>query len=193
MPVADLPRPWSDRAGDVVVVGRLTPQKRIHLALEAMAIARARDLGRCLVIVGDGPSRAALERLAGSLQLGNAVRFVGEVAPEAVPEYFEHAVCCLMPADGEGFGLAAAEALMQGVPVVACRDGGGLVDLVPTNGAGRVVAPDGNSIALALEELTSDPGAGPAARVAGAEWRSRLTPDFVAERCMNWYQRALHA
>ena len=37
----------------------------------------------------------------------------------------------LFPAQGEGFGLAAAEALMAGVPVVACWDGGGLLDVVP--------------------------------------------------------------
>lgn len=193
MPVADLPRPLSDRTGDVVVIGRLTPQKRIHLALEAMAIARARGLARRLSIVGDGPARPALERQAAILQLGDAVRFVGEVAPNAVPECLAHAVCCLMPAEREGFGLAAAEALMQGVPVVACLDGGGLVDLVPAGGAGRVVASDADAIAGALQELVSDAGAGPAAREAGAPWRMRLTPDFVAGRCMDWYQRARRA
>ena len=44
----------------------------------------------------------------------------------------------LFPARDEGFGLTAAEALMAaGVPVVACTDGGGVLDVVPSSGAGR--------------------------------------------------------
>jgi hypothetical protein len=42
-------------------------------------------------------------------------------------------------------------------------------------------------------ELLRDPGARDAARAEGAQWRARLSPDFVADRCLTWYQRALHA
>jgi glycosyltransferase involved in cell wall biosynthesis len=98
-----------------------------------------------------------------------------------------------MPAKGEGFGLAAAEALMQGVPVVACVDGGGLCDLVPPTGAGRLVRPSADAIASAVVSVLNDTGARSAARAEGIQWRERLAPAFVAQRCLTWYQRALDA
>jgi glycosyltransferase involved in cell wall biosynthesis len=193
MPVATVDRPWSDGSGDVVVVGRLSGQKRVNLALDAMAIARRSGVNFRLTIAGDGPERPALERQALALGLSDAVRFVGEVPPAAIPLLLATASCCLMPARHEGFGLAAAEALMQGVPVVSCVDGGGLCDIVPAGGSGRIVAPDADAIATAVLELLRDPGARDAARAEGAQWRARLSSDFVADRCLTWYQRALHA
>jgi glycosyltransferase involved in cell wall biosynthesis len=193
MPVAPADRPWSDGSGDVVVIGRLSGQKRVNLALDAMAIVRRSGTNRRLTIAGEGPMRPALERQALALGVSDAVRFVGEVPPAGVPALLATASCCLMPAQHEGFGLAAAEALMQGVPVVICVDGGGLCDIVPAAGPGRTVAPDAGAIAAAMLELLRDPGARDAARAEGAQWRARLSPDFVAERCLTWYQRALHA
>jgi glycosyltransferase involved in cell wall biosynthesis len=193
MPVMDLDRPWSDRSGAVVVLGRLTHQKRVDLAIAGFAAACRRGFARQLRIVGDGPTRSALERQAGELGVQDVVQFVGEVAPAAVPRMFATASCCLMPARDEGFGLAAAEALMQGVPVVACSDGGGLLDVVPASGAGRIVPADAGSIADAMLDLAAATDVIDAARAAGMRWRTALSPDFVADRCLTWYQRALHA
>ena len=193
MPVTAVPRPWSDGSGNVVVVGRLSGQKRLGLAIDAMAIAVSRGVNRRLTIAGDGPARGALERRVMALGLSGSVRFVGEVPPARVPAIFETAACCLMPARNEGFGLAAAEALMQGVPVVACRDGGGLSEIVPDGGAGRLVAAEAGSIAAALIDVLHDPRSRDAARAEGSRWRERLSPDFAAQRCLAWYQRALHA
>jgi glycosyltransferase involved in cell wall biosynthesis len=193
MPVTLTERPWSDGSGDVVVVGRLTEQKRVHLAIDAAVIAKRRGSAWRLMIVGDGPARLALERRAVESGVGDAIRFVGALAPADVPVVFATAACCIMPAKGEGFGLAAAEALMQGVPVVACLDGGGLCEFVPSSGAGRVVAPAAEAIAGAVAELLGDTAAPDAARTQGTQWRERLAPSFVAQRCLTWYQRALNA
>ena len=127
------------------------------------------------------------------LGLAEVVRFAGQVAPDKIPGYLATAVCCVMPAAGEGFGLAAAEALIQGVPVVACIDGGGLKDVVPSSGAGRLVAPNAGAIATAVTELMQDAGTDTAARTTGMHWRGVLAPQAVAQRCLTWYQRALHA
>ena len=192
MPVADVSRPWSTGGGGVVVVGRLSGQKRVALAIHAFAEARQAGLTLPLTIVGDGPTRDALQRMVGGLGLAGAVHFVGEVPPFRVPEFFATADCCLMTAESEGLGLTAAEALMQGVPVVACRDGGGVLDVVPETGAGRVVAPDAGAISTGLRALLADPGARAAAKAEGEQWRRRLSPDFVAERSLGWYRQALH-
>lgn len=193
MPVANVERPWSVGGGGIVVLGRLTEQKRVHLALDAYAEMRRRGERRPLTIAGDGAARAALKVQAGGLALGDTVRFLGEVAPAAVPELLGRADLVLIPSIAEGFGLVAAEALMQGVPVVACEDGGGLLDVVPASGAGRVVAPLADAIADAARSLLQDPAVPDAARRAGEQWRERLSPEFVADRCLAWYRRALDA
>lgn len=193
MPVVAVDRPWSDGSGDVVVVGRLSAQKRVDLAIAALAVARRAGATWRLLVVGDGPVRPALEQRAAELGVADAVRFVGAIAPADVAVVYATAACCIMPAKGEGFGLAAAEALMQGVPVVACLDGGGLCDLVPHEGAGRLVRPAPESVAAAVTELLNDPAARDAARAEGIQWRERLSPGFVAKRCLTWYQRALNA
>lgn len=193
MPVVNVARPWTVGGGGIVVLGRLTEQKRVHLAIDAFAEARRRGLATTLTIAGDGATRAALKVQAGGLALGDTVRFLGEITPARVPELLGTADLVLVPSIAEGFGLVAAEALMQGVPVVACDDGGGLLDVVPSSGAGRVVAPIADAIADAALTLLQDPAVPEAARRAGEEWRERLSPEFVADRCLAWYRRALDA
>lgn len=192
MPVPAIDRPVTIRGGGVVIVGRLSEQKRVDLGIAGYAEARQRGLTMPLTIVGDGPRRAALQSMVGGLGLKEVVTFTGEVAPSRVPDYLGTADCCLMTAEAEGLGLTAAEALMQGVPVVACEDGGGVLDVVPASGAGRVVAPNAAAIGAALIELLDDPAAHAAAILVGEEWRDRLSAARVADCCLRWYQEALH-
>lgn len=191
MPVAATDRPRSVGGGGVIVLGRLTPQKRTGLAIDAWQLARDNGLALPLTIIGDGPERPMLERHAASVAGAGTVRFVGTVAPEQVPGFLATADVMLMTAHDEGFGLAAAEALMQGVPVVACTDGGGLLDIVPDSGGGRRAAPTAAAIASALGEMAADRSAADAAHAAGAVWRERLAPGYVATRAIEWYRQAL--
>lgn len=184
---------WSAGGAGLLVVSRLVAQKRVDLALEALAVLH--DVGRHfpLTIVGDGPERPALEALAKRLGVAGQVRFTGALPAEGVLAALMGADVALVPAVGEGFGLVAAEALMAGVPVVACRDGGGLLDVVPVAGAGRLAEPDPAALAQATGALLDDPGARAAARASGEEWRARLAPAAVAARFREWYAEALGA
>ncbi len=193
MPVLGVERPLSRGGGGIVVIGRLTPQKRVDLAIRAYAALRTRGTHIPLTIVGDGSTMDELVALAGSLGIAGHVRFTGAMAPAEVPAMLATADCCLMTAQEEGLGLVAAEALMQGVPVVVCTDGGGVLDVVPADGAGRVVPPDAFAIAGAIESVLADRAAREAAGVLGATWSARLSPGFVAERAIGWYERALRA
>ncbi len=177
--------------GGVVTVGRLVGQKRIDLVLEA--VARLAEQGRrvALTIIGDGPLRSPLEEHAQRLGLAASVRFLGEVEPAALAESIGNADVFAFPARGEGLGLAAAEALLLGVPVVATRGGGGVTDIVPEQGAGRVVAEGSPSeMARAIAELLDDPDARSRAVEAGRRLRARLDPDGVAARFEALYARA---
>ncbi len=180
--------------GGVVTVGRLTKQKRINVILEALAWLRAEGRTLPLTVVGDGPERAALEQTARELGLESHTRFAGAVAPERVPELVGDADVFAFPAVGEGLGLAAVEALLLGIPVVAATDGGGVTDVVPPTGAGRLVPPnDVAALARAIDELARDPESRRRAAEAGGALRHRVEPAAVAERFEAVYRQALDA
>lgn len=191
MPVDASGYPWTTGGGGIVTIARLTRQKRVHLALEALACLVELGQEAPLTIVGDGPERGALEALAGRLGVARLVTFAGGVPPDRVPEFLARADLMLFPAQGEGFGLAAAEALMAGVPVVACWDGGGVLDVVPERGAGRLTLPAAEALADAALDVLGDPERLPRSRVEGEACRRRLSPDHVAEVCEGWYREAL--
>ena len=191
MPIDASRYTWTTGGGGLVVVARLTSQKRVHLALEALACLV--ELGRevPLTIVGDGPERAALEALAKRRGIAHLVTFAGAVPSERVPEFLAKADLMLFPSEGEGFGLAAAEALVAGVPVIACWDGGGVLDVVPERGAGRLTLPAAEALADAALDVLDDPDRLAQGRAEGESWRQRLAPDHVAEVCEGWYREAL--
>ena len=98
-----------------LIVSRLIAYKRIDLAIGACT-----RLGRRLVVVGDGPDRARLERLAGP-----TVEFLGRVSDEMVSRTVAGCRALLFPGE-EDFGLAPLEANAAGRPVIAWRGGGAL-------------------------------------------------------------------
>lgn len=182
---------WSAGGSGLVVIARLTPQKRVALALQAVHQLLKQGLVVRLRIVGDGQERAELESLCDRLNLRSQVTFAGAVAPVKIPEMLGDSDAMLFPAAGEGFGLGAAESFMAGIPVVACRDGGGVLSIVPEQGAGRWADPTAKSLAAAVQSLLDDPAAKPQAQKLGREWRDRLSPDRVAAVCESWYDVAL--
>jgi glycosyltransferase involved in cell wall biosynthesis len=182
---------WSRGGNGLLAVARLTRQKRLDLALRALALVRDPQLR--LTVIGDGPERASLEALRDRLGLTSRVRFLGARSPSEVAETLTETDLALFPAREEGFGLAAAEALMAGVPVVACEDGGGVLTVVPASGAGRRARPQPESIAHAIEELLADDSARECARQDGLRWRQSLSPEHVARVFEGWYREALNA
>ncbi|HET9276248.1 MAG TPA: glycosyltransferase family 4 protein [Gemmatimonadales bacterium] len=190
MPVETRDRPWTSGGGGAIIVARLTAQKRVDLGIRAFTRVPAPTP---LTIVGDGPVLPALRELTGRLGLDDRVRFAGARPPDEVATLLGSADLMLFPAVGEGLGLAAVEALMAGVPVVVCRDGGGVVETVERWGGGLTVeageAALGEAIgrALASESLRGE------ARAAGTRWREELTPARVAETFEGWYRETLEA
>jgi len=178
--------------GGVVTVGRLTKQKRIDLLLKAVAELRRNGKSLALTVVGDGPERSALERQATELGIGSDTRFLGAVSPERMQGAVGDADVFAFPAVGEGLGLAAVEALLLGIPVVAAKDGGGVTDIVPSSGAGRFVSAENpRELANAIADLAGSAENRRLAVAAGAALRRRLDPAVVAERFEAIYRTAL--
>ena len=174
------------RAG-IVYLGRLTSQKRVDLLLEAV---HAAGIEAPVTIVGEGPARQALEERARALGLG-AVRFLGAVPDEQVPTLVGSARVAAFLSRNEGLGLAAAEALMLGTPVVATSDGGGVLDMVRDGEGACVVTPSPDAVGAALARCLADRGIGTAADAAGQRLRVELSPDGVAGRFEAIYARLL--
>lgn len=179
--------------GGVVTVGRLTPFKRLDLLVDAMAAIKARGRTVRLTIVGDGTERAALEQRARDRGIADTTVFVGSVPPDQVAAKIAHADLFAFPAENEGLGLAAAEALMLGIPVVAVRSGG-VPDIVPATGAGRLVTPgDLEGFVAAIAAVLDDPAARQRARDVGTALRRQLAPAAVARVFADVYHRALQS
>lgn len=183
--------PAADRRHGGVIVSRLTRQKRLDLLIDALALLRRAGRSLDLRIVGTGPEDAALRLRVEEAGLGSSVHFLGMLPPDAARREYCSAEWSVALGRDEGFGLSAAEALMAGVPVVACRDGGGLLDIVPGEGAGRVVSPEAGAVARGITELLDDPRAPRAAESLGAVWRDTLAPAAIAERFEEVYRSTL--
>ena len=134
-----------------------------------------------LLIVGDGPERAPLERLTRSLGVGGRVTFVGAVPHNAVPEWVARMDMFATLSNSEGFGVGVLEASACGIPVVV-SDVGGLGEVVRHGETGLLVSPrDLEGAARAMESLVGDPAlrtrmgaAGRAFVVQSYEWRKTV-------------------
>jgi glycosyltransferase involved in cell wall biosynthesis len=173
----DAVRVLPDPHGPAVVVGRLAREKGTDVAIEA-----ARITGRPLVIANAGPLEDELRAQAAGLP---GVTFAGRLERPELDALRARAAVELVPSLAhETFGLAAAEALLRGLPVVA-SDVGALRELVPAEG--RVPPGDAPALAAAWERLAGDAAAGQRGRAAAA---ALTEPAAVAERLAATYDAA---
>jgi glycosyltransferase involved in cell wall biosynthesis len=191
MPTDTRAYPWTRGGGGVVVISRLIPSKRVELAIETAAVLASCGHDFPLTIVGDGPERLSLEQRAARLGVSSLVRFVGAMSSTEARAYLERADIMLFTAQADGTAVSAIEALVTGVPVVACWDSGAAVDIVPESGPGRLTLPSPEAIADGVLDLQADPDRLTMGRLVGESWRARLAPDNVAELCEGWYRNAL--
>lgn len=105
-------------------VRRLVPRMGIDALIDAMAVIQSRGRRITLVIGGDGPMRAALERQAATSGLKDRIRFTGYLEPERLVAYYQAADLFVLPTRAlEGFGLSTVEALACGTPVLGTAVG----------------------------------------------------------------------
>lgn len=141
----------------LVLLGDLLPHKGGHLALAAVARLRG---DWWLDVIGEGGERSRLQGLAARLGIAGRVRFHGALPRAEALERIGQAHAMLFPALHDSGGLAVAEALAAGVPVV-CLGLGGPAGLVPADGG--VVVPASNpraaveGLADAVQRLIDEP------------------------------------
>jgi glycosyltransferase involved in cell wall biosynthesis len=153
-------------------VGKLAPNKGTGFLPEVVNRAQ---LDWPLVVVGDGPERAALERAAAAS--GHAVRFVGWQDPSATATWMAHAAMLLFPSRGpESLSRVLIEASALGVPIAAMNTGG-TADIVKDEVSGLLSStPD--ELARDVKRLRND-----------AELRRRLG-EAATERARSIFEAA---
>ncbi len=138
-------------------VRRLVPRMGLPDLIDACRQLRERGLDVRLALAGEGEQRAELERLAAAAGLGERVRFLGSVPDDVLPDLYRAADVFVLPTRSlEGFGMATAEALASGLPVVATRAGASTEVLAGVAGSALVPAADPSALADALAPLLSD-------------------------------------
>jgi glycosyltransferase involved in cell wall biosynthesis len=178
--------PWDERPGELVFLGRLVSQKGADVLIRALD--RLRRAGRTprLTVIGDGPDRAPLARLAAATGVAPQVTFTGNLQGEALVRALNrHRVFVAPSRYEEPFGVVALEALACGcVPVVSER--GGFTDAVGRHG---VTFPNGDDGALAarLDDLLADPAAARAHLEGVAAHLARFRAEAVAARYLELF------
>ncbi len=172
-PVSSIAAPA--RGEHALLTSRLSPEKGVDVAIEAAARARLP-----LVVAGDGSEEAALRDRAAAT--GAPVRFAGRVGAGQLTDLRARAALAVVPSrSAETFGLAAAEAMAAGLPVVASRIGA-LTDLLPTE---DLVAPgDPAALAAAMIARWGDERAAQAGR---ERIHALAAPERIAPRLAEIY------
>ncbi|MBU1175972.1 MAG: glycosyltransferase family 4 protein [Alphaproteobacteria bacterium] len=177
---------------ELVTAMRLHPRKRpmaLISALKALALRGVPPDRFRLRIAGDGPLRARLAARSEALGLGDAIVLTGSLDRPSLRDLMADADLFVLPSFFESFGIAALEARMAGVPVLAMAGSGVWDFLTPSIDSLR--ADDDGALAESLAAFVSDPAlrarlkAGCAPTLTGFDWSE------VTARTLSLYQAAI--
>jgi glycosyltransferase involved in cell wall biosynthesis len=137
----------------LLYAGRLVEWKGVDLALRVVRQLREHGQEVHLTIVGDGPARTSLERLAAELGVEEHVRWVKWIPQDQLHEHYYKHDALLFPSLRDSGGMVVLEALAHGLPVV-CTDRGG-PGVIVTERCGRPVRTEGRTRDEVINELTA--------------------------------------
>lgn len=178
------PRPRGpEHSRDVLFIGRISREKGLHVLLEAWAAAAPQGLR--LVVIGDGPQRAELERHAGA-----SVVFTGRQNAEAVQAALLTARALVVPSLWfEGQPLVALEGLAAGTPLVL-SDIGALPEVIGDGSAGWLFSPGSvDALADRLRALSDDGAVAGRGECARRDYLQRFTQKHVIDDLLAVFDR----
>lgn len=163
----------------IAFMGRLVTTKGVLLLLRAAKTLHEQGRSFVVLIIGEGPERASLEKFAQDSRLAAQVRFAGRLDGGQLEAALAQVAAVVVPSlGGEVFGLVVAENMLRGLPVVV-SDLGAFVEVLDGTGVTFRTA-DAVDLASALERLLDDPSA--AARLAQQARQRAL--DFLSKSRM---------
>ena len=174
--------PASDQL--LTFVGRIGLEKNVDLLVEALAQVKTR--GARLLIVGNGPYRADLEKHIAALGIRDRVTFTGYLRGEDVAAAYSASDAFFFASLSETQGLVIAEAMASGLPVVAVEDLA-VGDAVTDGVNGLLTKERPAALAAAADRVLTDPSLRAAMGVAALERASDLSIDRMAEKLAGMY------
>jgi len=175
----DLPPtiPDRERHPTVVSLGHLVARKRHADVLQA--VARLADVH--YLVIGEGPEREALEKLAEQLGVSERVEFAGQLAPGAALVRARGAWLMAMPSTQEAFGVAYVEAMAAAVPAIGAVGEAGPAEIAAAGGGIELVrAGDIDALSELIGRLLGDRDQ---LSQLGAAARANVEANFTWERC----------
>jgi glycosyltransferase involved in cell wall biosynthesis len=177
-------------AGDLLLyVGRLGWEKNIDFLLRAFQRLLSFRSGARLIIVGDGPHRAALERYAEELGIAPDVIFTGYLPQERLIDLYKQATLFVFASTTETQGLVLQEAMMAGTPPVAVG-AMGVLDVVASGERGLLVLRDEEEFARACFYLLEDEGERRRLGAAAQRWARSQSVQTSIRRLLEIYGEA---
>lgn len=203
--------------GPVIHVGRMEWPKRPELVVQATHLLRS---GRQTGFVGGGSRQGLVDSLDRKLNAdpgrvlpetetwlnrgiftagwsphegpsSGLVRFLGPVNNRDRDHCYQAASVVVAPAHNEDYGLTALEAMAFARPVIVCRDGGGLTELVKDGVNGLVVDPTPQALASGIDRLLADPAEAARLGQAGFAHVARFTEDLAVSQIEQALEKAL--
>jgi glycosyltransferase involved in cell wall biosynthesis len=141
----------------VATLGHIVGRKRHVDVLHALTMLAARVPDVRWVVIGDGPERPALERLAQQLGIADRIEWLGQLPPDDALAELSRCHVMALPSVDEAFGVAYVEALACGLPAIGCEGEGGPEEIA-TFGDGMLLVPprDPDQLAETLAALLTD-------------------------------------
>jgi teichuronic acid biosynthesis glycosyltransferase TuaC len=165
----------------LVTVAHLVARKRHADVVRALALLRDRHPALRYVVIGAGPERDSIARLAAELGVADRVELTGQLAHADALARAREATLFVMPSVDEAFGVAYVEAMAAGVPAIAARGEPGPAEIAAVGGGIRLVeAGRPDALAGELDALLRDRAA---LAALGADARATVERAFTWERC----------
>jgi glycosyltransferase involved in cell wall biosynthesis len=141
---------------DILFAGRLIKEKNVDMLLEAVYHLRKTIPDIKCHIIGDGPEKEQLTRLAGERGLLDNVKFFGFMEYDEIIACMKSSKSLVLPSRREGFGMVVIEAFACGVPVVTIRDRRNAAALLVSEEMGFVANPDARELCDAIRKIITD-------------------------------------
>ena len=182
-PMPSRPEGFKERP-NILFVGRLQARKRVDILLRACA-SLAKEIQPRLVIVGDGPERAALDALA--KEIYPSAELPGAKHGTELAPYFSSADLFVLPGTG---GLAVQEAMSYGLPVIMGQGDGTNDDLVRPHNGWRIPSDNLEALTATLSQALSDAGR---LRAMGAESYRIVSEEINLEKMVGVFVETLNS
>ncbi len=183
-------RKWTDDKKIIMSVGRLAGEKNFETLIKAFAIVAQKHDDVILAIIGDGPDKNDLEKLAIKERVGDRVDFVGRIPFEEMPSHLKAADFFAFASITETQGLVTLEAMAADLPVIAV-DATGTSDIVEDGKDGILTENNPESLAAGIDRVLENPDLAKQLREGATQKAEAFKTITVTKQMLDVYEQAI--